>query len=514
MLESLLSVITDLTDEMPIQQRYQRLLTAIRRVIPCDACALLRFDNACLYPLAIDGLSQDTLGRRFRIFEHPRLQQIVQSPQMVRFDSNCALPDPYDGLVLNDSHGLQVHDCMGISLRLKDQLIGVLTLDAADPGSFDNLDATTIQTIAALTAAVMQTTLHIERLQQHAQQQSHFAQQLVSEVLNKEAVLIGQSPVMRQLNDEMNVVSQSDLSVLITGETGVGKELVAQQIHRQSQRARKPLVYINCAALPESIAESELFGHCKGAFTGAVQARGGKFELADGGTLFLDEVGELPLTIQAKLLRALQSGEIQRVGSDQVQQVNVRILAATNRDLKAEVEAGQFRADLFHRLSVFPVAVPPLRQRDGDIPLLIGYFMEQMRVKLGLRNLIMDKGTMQLFEQYDWPGNVRELEHVISRAALRARADQMGKSIVSIEGLYCDIQADAQPFAKTGSEEMGLDLARLDQAASMQQAVDQFKLELLKQRLHQFDDNWSEAARSLAVDRGNLHRLAKRLGLK
>jgi anaerobic nitric oxide reductase transcription regulator len=190
---------------------------------------------------------------------------------------------------------------------------------------------------------------------------------------------------MRRVCEEVELAACSDLAVLITGETGTGKEVVARAIHVRSTRADRPLIYVNCAALPESVAESELFGHVRGAFTGAFENRAGKFEVADRGTLFLDEIGELPLSIQAKLLRTLQTGEIQRVATDSVLRVDVRIIAATNRDLPTEIENGRFRPDLFHRLSVFPIHVPPLRDRRDDILLLAGFFLDEARIRLGLR---------------------------------------------------------------------------------------------------------------------------------
>ena len=186
---------------------------------------------------------------------------------------------------------------------------------------------------------------------------------------------------MQQLKKEIEIVATSELNVLVGGETGTGKELVVKSIHEKSLRADHPLIYLNCAALPESVAESELFGHVKGAFTGAITHRRGKFEMADNGTLFLDEIGELSPSLQAKLLRVLQYGDIQRVGDDSSLRVNVRVLAATNRDLREEVLAGRFRADLFHRLSVFPLFVPPLKERGEDIMLLAGYFCEQYRLR-------------------------------------------------------------------------------------------------------------------------------------
>jgi anaerobic nitric oxide reductase transcription regulator len=191
--------------------------------------------------------------------------------------------------------------------------------------------------------------------------------------------MVGASPALQRLLEETAMVAGSEMTVLITGETGVGKERVAQQLHELSRRREEALIHVNCAALPESIAESELFGHVAGAFTGAARDRAGKFEVADGGTLFLDEIGELPLTLQPKLLRALQSGEIQRVGSDRVHRVNVRVVAATNRDLQREVERGRFRADLYHRLAVFPLRVPPLRERREDVPLLAAHFADLAR---------------------------------------------------------------------------------------------------------------------------------------
>lgn len=196
-------------------------------------------------------------------------------------------------------------------------------------------------------------------------------------------------PVLLKLLHELDIVADSDLPVLLLGETGVGKELLARRIQRHSTRAQAPMIHVNCAALPESLAESELFGHVKGAFSGAVRDRAGRFEAAHGGILFLDEVGELPLVVQAKLLRALQNGEIQRLGSDTPRQVDVRIIAATNlKDLAAQVRNGQFRADLYHRLSVYPVPIPPLRERGDDILLLAGYFLELNRTqKLGFRSL-------------------------------------------------------------------------------------------------------------------------------
>ncbi len=319
---------------------------------------------------------------------------------------------------------------------------------------------------------------------------------------------------MRQLKNELTMVAASDLSVLILGETGVGKELVASTLHEQSWRREQSLVHVNCAALPESIAESELFGHVKGAFSGAFDARRGKFELADGGTLFLDEVGELPLSIQAKLLRALQSGEIQRIGSDKHILVDTRIVAATNRDLRSEVANGRFRADLFHRLSVFPVSVPPLRERDSDILLLAGYLLEQNRARLGCRGLRISAEAQRGLMSYSWPGNVRELEHVLSRASLRAVAQQATRDrVITIDVDVLGLDLEMPPLPEPGSMP-SIRVPPVAKGVGLREAVDVFQRHFIETALVENGGNWSATVRALELDRSNLHRLASRLGLK
>jgi anaerobic nitric oxide reductase transcription regulator len=317
--------------------------------------------------------------------------------------------------------------------------------------------------------------------------------------------LVGQSAAMTALREDVSLAGRSDLAVLITGETGAGKEVVARAIYNASPRRDQPLIYVNCAALPESIAESELFGHVRGAFTGATEPRSGKFEVADGGTLFLDEIGELPLAIQPKLLRALQSGEIQRVGSDKLLRVDVRIVAATNRDLPTEVAAGRFRADLYHRLSVYPIRVAALRERRDDIPLLAGYFLNDARMRLGLGRIRLTAAARGALEAADWPGNVRELEHTLGRAALRASAGRR-RELVVIDALHLGFGAPAPTHAAVA-------LPAPATAASLHSAVDHAKRERIVTALAAANGNWAQAARDLGVDRGDLHRLARRLGL-
>jgi PAS domain S-box-containing protein len=233
--------------------------------------------------------------------------------------------------------------------------------------------------------------------------------------------IIGESPALQQMLARLEAVAQTSASVLIEGESGVGKELVAHVIHARSPRSQGPLVKVNCASIPHELFESEFFGHVKGAFTGAHRDRVGRFELADGGTIFLDEVGEIPLDLQSKLLRVLQESEYERVGDDHTRSVDVRVVAATNRDLEQAVADGRFREDLYYRLSVFPIEVPPLRERGDDVVQIASHFLERTCQEFGHRELTLSKQQAALLKRYDWPGNIRELKNVIERAVILSR---------------------------------------------------------------------------------------------
>ena len=232
--------------------------------------------------------------------------------------------------------------------------------------------------------------------------------------------IVGASAAVRAMLRDVKKVAGVETTVLLMGETGVGKELVARAIHDASPRRPRPLVKMNCGAIPQGLAESELFGHERGAFTGALQKRIGRFEMADKGTLFMDEVGELPSDTQVKLLRVLQEQEFERIGATRSQRVDVRLVAATNRDLETEVNGGRFRRDLFYRLNVFPVRIPPLRERSGDIPLLVKHFLVQLQRKLAKPLQAVTEEGMQRLQAYPWPGNVRELQNVLERACVMA----------------------------------------------------------------------------------------------
>ncbi|OAT51357.1 nitric oxide reductase transcriptional regulator NorR [Providencia heimbachae] len=484
------------------QDRFQRLITTLRQTLKCDACALLRYESGQFIPLAIDGLVPDVLGRRFLLEGHPRLEAIARAGDVVRFPADSQLPDPYDGLIPNHQH-LKVHACVGLPLYAGQNLIGALTLDGMEPDQFDFFSNEELRLISALAAGALNNALLIEQLE---------SQNILPNkpILFKPAVnteIIGLSPQMMQLKKEIEIVAASELNVLVGGETGTGKELVVKSIHEKSPRADQPLIYLNCAALPESVAESELFGHVKGAFTGAISHRSGKFEMADNGTLFLDEIGELSLSLQAKLLRVLQYGDIQRVGDDSNLRVNVRVLAATNRDLREEVLKGQFRADLFHRLSVFPLLVPPLKERGEDIILLAGYFCEQYRLRFGLSRVILSPPLRTYLLNYPWPGNVRELEHAIHRAIVLARASSNKDEII--------LQPQHFIFENSHDTNTGIpENTLIVPAKNLRDATEDFQRKMITQILEKNHHNWSASARDLEMNIANLHRLAKRLGLK
>jgi transcriptional regulator with GAF, ATPase, and Fis domain len=247
--------------------------------------------------------------------------------------------------------------------------------------------------------------------------QNVYLQEEIKAVHNFEEI-IGQSPALLDVLEKVQRVARTDATVLITGETGTGKELIARAIHSDSQRRDKPLIKVNCAALPAGLVESELFGHEKGAFSGAINRRVGRFELANGGTIFLDEVGEVPLDVQVKLLRVLQEREFERIGGTNPIKVDVRVIAATNRDLVKSIRDGKFREDLYYRLNVFPIALPPLRDREGDVPLLVHVLVARFADRVGVRIDSVGKPTMERLSRYSWPGNVRELENVLERAVI------------------------------------------------------------------------------------------------
>jgi transcriptional regulator with PAS, ATPase and Fis domain len=305
------------------------------------------------------------------------------------------------------------------------------------------------------------------------------------------SLLIGEHPLMEKIDAMIRRVAATDATVLITGESGTGKELVARAIHNLSPRSAHPFVPVNCAALPEELLESELFGHVRGAFTGALASRVGMFQLADGGTLLLDEVAEMPPALQAKLLRVLQNREVRPVGADQALAVNVRVVASTNKDLEREVEKSTFREDLFYRLQVIPIHLPPLRARRSDIPLLVQHFLAKNNRKYS-RNVRLAPEAMIYLWEYDWPGNVRELENLIERLIVLSDS-----SLISSE--------DLPPYIRSFISEKKLPHPNLGNGeVNLRQALEQFESRIIDEALRRTNGNKSAAAQMLGLKRTTL----------
>jgi two-component system, NtrC family, nitrogen regulation response regulator NtrX len=342
------------------------------------------------------------------------------------------------------------------------------------------------------TVLVIRNALHQRRLEQE--------NQALRAKVDRTQTMVGESYAMRQLREQVAMAAPTNGRVLIYGENGTGKELVARTIHNLSRRRNHVFVEVNCAAIPEELIESELFGHVKGAFTGAVADRRGKFEAADGGTLFLDEIGDMSLKTQAKVLRVLQEQTLEAVGGNQRIKVDTRVLAATNKDLQSEIRAGQFREDLYFRLNVIPIFVPPLRDRQEDIPMLADHFMAEFAREYGRRVKNFDAGARALLQQYPWPGNVRELRNVTERLVIMVPGDRISSSDLNF--LEPSGLTRSQPLSEPSSERLTLHEAR-----------DRFERDLILRTLAEQQGNMSRTADVLGVERSNLYRKMKAFGI-
>jgi two-component system nitrogen regulation response regulator NtrX len=314
--------------------------------------------------------------------------------------------------------------------------------------------------------------------------------------------MIGESPLIRTLGEQIRMAAPSSASVLITGENGTGKELVARSIHWFSARADKPFVEVNCAAIPEELIESELFGHERGAFTGATAQKKGRFDLADGGTIFLDEIGDMTLKTQAKVLRILQERKFERVGGTRTVEVDVRVVAATNKVLEEEIRAGRFREDLYYRLNVVPLTAPPLRERRDDIPLLAGYFLGKLDTRPTGERKVLAPETLEAMKRYDWPGNVRELKNIIERLVIMVPG-----SVITPAHL---------PVYVAGEDPRGHGTTKLDSVlglSSLREAREEFEKEFILQKLEEHEWNISKTAEAIELERSNLHRKIKSYGI-
>jgi transcriptional regulator with GAF, ATPase, and Fis domain len=400
--------------EAMVQRAFQRL----GELVSFDlATVLLRESDALVVRYAVGPLRQpDLIGVRIKINDNSRLVEALQRKQPHAYEEDEPGEDTFHG-ILDFPEG---HSCLVAPLRSGGEVFGLMTLDALVCRQFPESVVRHVGTFASLLALALKQAEHLQLLAQREERLQDEVRFLRDEQLQglMAEPLRAESPALRSVVDQLRQVAPTTTSVLISGETGTGKEKVAQTLHHLSPRRERPFIKVNCGALPATLIESELFGHVKGAFTGANTARKGRFELADGGTLFLDEIGELPLDLQPRLLRVLQEGEIDPIGSERPRKVDVRLIAATNRDLDQMVEQGRFRADLFYRLSVFPVRLPPLRERPEDIRVLSEDFLQRFAKANKRPALKPTKADLARLEAYAWPGNVRELFNVLERAAI------------------------------------------------------------------------------------------------
>jgi len=421
-----LALLLDLTNTLVSQRELRDLLrtlvASVRQVMHCDVAAV--------------GLP-DAAGEQMRVYalDHPGSKGFLQEDTLVPLAGSLAgkafqtgepvvldRPDPAQGTP--EEHrifaveGLQSH-CI-VPLISRHRRLGVLGLCRVQAQAFSQEDVDFLARVASQVALAVDNALAYGEITALKDQLAHEKLYLEEEIRSELsfADIIGHSATLRHVLHHVEIVAPTDATVLLTGETGTGKELLARAIHNLSARHQHAFVKLNCAAIPTGLLESELFGHERGAFTGAVSQRIGRFELANRGTIFLDEVGEIPLEVQPKLLRVLQEREFERLGSPRTLRTDARLIAATNRDLAAMVEAQTFRADLFYRLNVFPVQVPPLRERPDDIPLLVRYFAQQCARRMRKTIETIPADTMQALVQYSWPGNIRELQNILERAVI------------------------------------------------------------------------------------------------
>ncbi len=417
-------VLLDINNAIVSHLDRQALLDAIGaalgRVLPLDRASLTLYDadTDALEVWALTGATPPggaPVGRRWPrrgssvgwVWEHHRA---------------LVTHDMADAQWVESHHlvALGLRSCLAVPLPARGQIVGTLNIASRHVGRYDDADAALLAAVAeqvGLAVANMLAYQEIARLQRRLEQENRYLRGEAGSDRTVDEVL-GRSEAMRVVREAVATVGPTDASVLITGETGTGKELVAHAVHNSSPRRGKALVKLNCAALPAGLVESELFGHEKGAFTGATGRRIGRFELADAGTLFLDEIGDLPLDLQAKLLRVLQEGQFERVGGAQTLQVDVRVVTATNQLLPRAIEEGRFRADLFYRLNVFPIAIPPLRERREDVPVLVRHLILRHATRLGRVIESVSSADMDALQSYAWPGNVRELNNLIERAVI------------------------------------------------------------------------------------------------
>jgi len=482
---ALLKITTTINSIRDCDELQRRLLELIFEAVPAERGAILLADSDCEDFVSCRGWNRlngaDDSIKVSQTISRQVLRDVVAilSNDVVRNENTGGLPSLLEA---------QVRSLLCVPLVAFDKPLGVVYLDiSSGTTQFDEAHLQLLTAIAGIAAIAFENARRFELLEKENRRLQH--------EVKLDHQMVGESDAMRQVYGLLSRVAPSSSTVLLLGESGTGKELAARAIHLNSPRANKPFVAINCATLTESLLESELFGHEKGAFTGAIGQKRGKLECAEGGTVFLDEVGELSPAIQAKLLRALQTREFERVGGTRPIKVDVRAIAATNRDLKAAIKAGQFREDLYYRLNVVSIPMPSLRERREDIPLLATYFVAEYSRKCKRRVTGISPEARRLLCAYDWPGNVRQLENAIERAVVLGVTE-----LIVPEDLPETIFESDAP---THQPPVGY-----------QETVREFRRQLIAKTLKQTGGNFTEAAKLLKIHANNLHRLVRDLKLR
>jgi formate hydrogenlyase transcriptional activator len=447
-LRLLLEITSSVTSRLNFRQVIEALSTNLFKVMQCDVSALLLPEPEG-GSLRVTTLYNPDARGPFREGSLVPMNgsisgQVLRKGQSIRIDSFEQVREDPEIYGNADGHSLYEHvieeglrtGCY-LSLVGRDGVVGVLMLCRRSETTFDDDDVVLLEQVARQVAIAVENTLEYEKATKDRDKETKQRLYLEEEIRAELGEIVGESPTLRTALSMVSVVAPTDSSVLIQGETGTGKELVARAIHKLSSRGEKAFVKLNCAAIPLGLLESELFGHEKGAFTGAVAQKTGRFELADKGTLFLDEVGDIPLELQAKLLRVLQEQEFERLGGNRTHKVDVRLIAATHRDLPAMVKQGTFRDDLYYRLKVFPIHVPALRERTEDIPRLVRHFTALYAQRMNKQIDVVPPETMDALVRYPWPGNVRELQNFIERAV-----------ILSPQSILCAPTSELEPLHK------------------------------------------------------------------
>jgi formate hydrogenlyase transcriptional activator len=502
---TLLEINNALVENLTQEALFHAIAEAVRRVLPFDRTAIFLHEPQ-RDVLRLFVLESSLTSKYFVVgLEMPvgdsHVGRVFQSQELL-LCRDLATERHYSADEQAYADGVRSY--IIVPLVVHGRSIGVLAVASVNPGQYSETDATFFREVAnqvALAVENMKAYEEIAALKARLERESVYLQEEIHREHNF-TELVGNSPPLLALLRQVEQVAPTDSTVLIAGETGTGKELIARAIHARSGRRDRALVKVNCSAISAGLVESELFGHVKGAFTGAIERRIGRFELADGGTIFLDEVGELPTETQVKLLRVLQEREFEPVGSSRTQPVNVRVIAATNRNLEEAVAAGRFRSDLFFRLNVFPLRVPPLRERRVDIRLLVMFFLAQFAGKLGKGVASVTDATMDRLTAYDWPGNVRELQNVLERAVILA------------EGPVLDIDSTMLPAQSQTAERAPADPAPAPSGLPSLEEVERAHILTALERTGWVIDGLKGAAAILKLHPNTLRSRMDKLGLK